>query len=308
MADIWYPKSKEDIDIITNSIILPDKLESIQQDVQEIQEACYVYPGSNDNNYKNRRIEIAKISSNCKHNDIIPTIAYTKCENNTWKICLTKLLSLSDMYACDEYRYGLSILFSNNIYNINEIPQLFVLNNFIKRETGWEIRPATGLISTRDFISAFAHKVFFSTQYIRHHLQPFYTPEPDIIHELIGHVPLLLNNKFSNFLQKLGNLSLGVSDDLIDKIGKLYWHTVEFGLCTSEFGTKIYGAGILSSVGEIEYCMDSKNINLIKQFDPYVFSLVNYPITTFQNIYSCVNNFDELEHLIENFIVLCKEE
>ena len=157
-------------------------------------------------------------------------------------------------------------------------------------------------IINKRFYFAFAYKVFFSTQYIRYHSQPFYTPEPDIIHELIGHVPILLDEKFSNFLQKLGELSLGVSDDLMEKIGKRYWYTVEFGLCKSDFGNQIYGAGILSSVNEIQYCMDNKNSNLIHNFDPDLFSTIDYPITTFQNIYSHVNNFDELEHLFEEFI------
>lgn len=185
---------------------------------------------------------------------------------------------------------------------MDKIPQLQPLHDFLLEKTGWDIRPIKGLLSTRDFISGFAYKVFFSTQYIRHHTQPFYTPEPDLIHELLGHVPILFDTKFTTFLEKLGKYSLGKPDDVIEKLGRIYWYTVEFGLCKSNNDIKIYGAGILSSIGEIIHCLSEENSQKIIQYDPSYIVNLGYPVTTYQLIYNIVDNFDQLIHLTESYI------
>ena len=185
------------------------------------------------------------------------------------------------------------------------VPQLQDFNQYLMETTGFRLKPTAGLLTSRDFLNALAFRVFNSTQYIRHHTRPFYTPEPDIVHELKGHAPLFANPDFAEFSQYLGLASLGASDEEIKKLATCYWFTVEFGLIWDYEPTitrKVYGAGILSSFGEMLYSMGKGDDKpRYEDFDPKIVEGTEYPITTYQPLYFVMPSFSEAKDQMKQY-------
>jgi len=157
-----------------------------------------------------------------------------------------------------------------------------------------------GLLSTRDFLNALAFRVFHSTQYIRHASVPDYTPEPDVCHELLGHVPLLADPAFARFSHELGLASLGANEEDLTKIGTLYWFTVEFGLCRQNGVLRAYGAGLLSSFGELQHSLTSKPEK--KPLDVAVASTSKYIVTEYQMLYYVADSFEKATEQFTQFM------
>ena len=215
------------------------------------------HPGFKDEEYRKRRTEITALARVYKTGDKLPHIEYSKDELETWRTVYTKLKELYPKYACRQHRFVFPLLETHCGYSPDAIPQLETVSNFLQSATGWRLRPVMGLLSSRDFLNGLAFRVFHSTQYIRHHSAPLYTPEPDVCHELLGHVPLFADPAFSEFSQEIGIASLGASDEEIERLAAVYWFTVEFGVCQEGGEIKAYGAGLLSSFGELEYSCHS---------------------------------------------------
>ena len=227
-----------------------------------------------------------------RHGTEIPRVEYTVEEVETWATVWNKLRDQTDKYAVQQYRDIMPLLERNCGYGERSIPQLEDISRFLQGCTGFALRPVGGLLSARDFLNALAFRVFFSTQYIRHHTKPLYTPEPDICHELLGHVPLFADPDFAEFSQVIGIASLGASDDEIKRLATCYWFSVEFGLCNEGSEKKAYGAGLLSSFGELEYACSPERpaggTDVMPEYRPWVpadAAGTDYPITSYQPVY-----------------------
>lgn len=191
-------------------------------------------------------------------------------------------------------------------YSRDNIPQQQDISEFLQKHTNVRMRPVAGLLSSRDFLNGLAFRVFFSTQYIRHHSEPLYTPEPDICHELLGHAPMFVDRDFADFSQEIGLASLGASDEDVQKLAHCYWHSVEFGLCREDGENKAYGAGLLSSFGELEYACSPEHPGAdqppeIKDWDPAVAATQEFPITTYQPVYFLAGSLGDAKQRMREY-------
>ncbi|XP_071477423.1 protein henna-like [Diadema antillarum] len=283
----WFPRKIKDLDEYANHILnAGGELESD-------------HPGFTDPVYRERRKYFADLALAYRHGQPIPRVTYSEEEVKTWGVIFNKLTTLFKTHACQEFNYVFPLLRENCGYQPDNIPQLEDVSNFLKDCTGFTLRPVAGLVSSRDFLAGLAFRVFHSTQYIRHPSKPMYTPEPDVCHELLGHVPLFADPSFAQFSQEIGLLSLGAPDEFIEKLATCYWFTVEFGMCRQNGQIKAYGAGLLSSFGELQYCLSDEPE--VRPFDPEKTSTTPYPVTKYQPIYYLAESFQDAKEKLSTW-------
>lgn len=229
---------------------------------QKLVELDVDHPGFLDEVYVARRNDIARVAADHKLGQTPPRIDYRPTEVDTWRTVLAELTKLYPTHACAEY----NDCFKRMKFDPNTVSQHADLSEFLEKATGFRIMPVQGLVSAREFLGFLAQRVFPATQYIRHHSAPHYTPEPDVIHELLGHVPMLAVKEYADLSQKFGEYSLRASDAQVDRLSRLYWYTVEFGVVRQNGQIRAYGAGLLSSFGELSRTVAGKNA----EFRPFV--------------------------------------
>jgi phenylalanine-4-hydroxylase len=171
----WFPRHISDLDAVANRVL--DAGTDLESD----------HPGFHDPLYRARRAELAENALQHRHGQPIPRIAYSADERATWGAVYDELQAFLATYACDEYLKIAPLLVAHCGYSRSHVPQQEDISRFLQRRTGFTLRPVGGLLSSRDFLNGLAFRTFFCTQYLRHHSRPLYTPEPDIVHELMGH-------------------------------------------------------------------------------------------------------------------------
>lgn len=221
---------------------------------EDIEELHLDHPGANDPQYRARRDYIASLAKRFRETGEITDVEYNPQEQAIWQHVAERLEDLHQKHASPFYLRAKKDLGISK----EKIPQLTEMNRRLKELTGFRLAPIEGLVDTRAFLSWLSWRTMLSTQYIRHHSRPDYTPEPDIIHEAIGHIPMFTNPDFADFSQFIGHAARIANDRQIEELGRLYWFTVEFGLVEHEGGIKAYGAGLLSSYGELEHAFSDK--------------------------------------------------
>jgi len=221
-----------------------------------------------------------------------PWDSYTATDHSVWSTLFRRQREVLLGRACAEF------LASQDEMGMGEemIPKFSDLNDQLRARTGWEVIGVEGLLPELTFFEHLANRRFPVTWWIRRPEQLDYLSEPDLFHDLFGHVPLLMNPVFADYMQAYGRGGVkahGIGADALAELTRLYWYTVEFGLINTADGLRIYGAGIVSSSGESRYCLESPAPNRIG-FDLLRVMRTRYRIDTFQKTYFVIDDFDQL--------------
>jgi phenylalanine-4-hydroxylase len=212
------------------------------------------HPGASDPAYRERRDFIAGLAKNFRNTGKITDVDYTPREQRVWRYVAEELEEMQQKLASRFYLEAKS----NLDIRSDRIPQISEMNRRLGELSGFSLAPIEGLVETRGFLSWLSHRTMLCTQYIRHHSEPAYTPEPDIVHEAIGHIPMFTVRDFADFSQFIGHGAKKANEQQLAELGRLYWFTVEFGMIEEKDGLKAYGAGLLSSFGELEHAFSDK--------------------------------------------------
>jgi len=205
------------------------------------------HPGFRDKSYRVRRDAIATLAHQHQPGDPAPHVEYLPAEHQVWATALEALAPLHRKYAAKSYLDAWPLIG----FDHRRIHQLAEVSTRLDRLTRFHYAPVAGLVTPREFMERLEGRVFLATQYMRHPSAPLYTPEPDVIHELVGHAPSLADERYARINQLFGEVTRRTPDGGIDALIRAYWYCLEFGLVREGGALKAVGAGLLSSFGEL---------------------------------------------------------
>ena len=216
-------------------------------------------------------------------------VNYSTQEHSTWEILYQRQMELLPGRACDAFLEG---IYKLEIVS-DEIPQLPDVSKKLKALTNWQVAPVSALISAREFFELLSLRKFPAATFIRVQEELDYVQEPDIFHEIFGHCPMLTNQVFADFVQDFAKKVLAHPQADWPLLQRLFWFTVEFGLVRTKNGLRAYGGGILSSIKETIYSVES-DIPMRALFDPVVAFRTPYRIDMLQKIYFVIDSYQQL--------------
>ena len=253
------------------------------------------HPGFRDPVYRARRNQIARLALAYRAGDPPPTVDYTDAEHAVWRTVWEHLEPLHRSDAVSEWRQGAAEL----DLDPRAIPQLVEVNEELKKSPGIEMLPVGGLISARGFLCSLGRGVFLSTQYIRHHSMPLYTPEPDVVHELVGHATSFFRPEIVRLTRLFGEAAFGADEETLRRLERVYWYTLEFGVAQEAGDVKAYGAGLLSSFGELGAFASQAEL---KPFDIAEIARTPYDPTSYQKVLFVAPSFSEMEKRVGGWL------
>ena len=217
---------------------------------------------------------------------------YSATDHDVWRQLYERQREVLVGRACDEFVQAQDAMGMSP----DRIPKFSELNQVLSAATGWTLMGVEGLLPELDFFDHLANRRFPVTWWIRRPDQIDYIEEPDLFHDLFGHVPLLMNPLFGDYMEAYGRGGVkahAIGPDALQNLTRLYWYTVEFGLIKQVDGLRIYGSGIVSSKGESIHSLESTAPNRIG-FDLERIMRTRYRIDTFQKTYFVIDSFQQL--------------
>jgi phenylalanine-4-hydroxylase len=253
------------------------------------------HPGAHDPVYRARRNAIAAQALDWQEGRPLPRVAYTEEEHEVWRTVSRELAPKHERLACRAYVEAKERL----RLPADHVPQLDEVTALLEPLTGFRYHPAAGLVPLRQFLGSLGRGIFHSTQYIRHPSVPLYTPEPDLIHEVIGHGNLLADPTFAHVKRLAGEAAQRVeTEEALKFIADVFWFTIEFGVLREDGELRAYGAGILSSYGEIDEFRHME----IRPIDFLEMGTIDYDITKYQPVLFCAEGgMGEIEERVGGF-------
>ncbi len=259
------------------------------------------HPGANDPDYRRRRNEIAALALDWRPGEAAPPVRYSEAEQEVWRTVCRELGPKHEALAFAEFLEAKEDL----DLPVDGVPSLDLVSERLRPITGFGYVPAAGLVPLREFYGSLSERVFHSTQYVRHPAQPLYTPEPDIIHEVVGHGHLLATPTFSELHQLTGEATHRLDDeDNLRFLSRVFWFTVEFGVVMEAGELRAYGAGILSSYGEIDEFRDME----LRPLDLVEMGTADYDITHYQPVLYRAESMGEVRETVGGFLSSCSDE
>lgn len=230
---------------------------------------------------------------------------YQAEDHEVWSILYQRMMQILPSYATRAYIEGIASVG----LEANQIPNFEDCNLKLRKITGWSIYVVPGLIDNKPFFEHLSNREFPSSTWLRKKSQLEYLEEPDMFHDIFGHVPLLANLHFANFLTELATIALQHIDNewAVEILSRLYWYTVEFGLIKEDGKLKVYGAGILSSSGETQYSIDS-DIPERRPYDIRTIFQTPYIKDKFQEHYFVIDSYEQLYNSIPDIKVILEQE
>lgn len=212
------------------------------------------YPGAHDSAYRNRVSDLVSQAETAWPQ--IPQFDYRPEENETWAFIWRVLTALQDRYSCRAFLDGRDALDLPR----DRLPQIDAISQCLEATTGVVLAPAGGLLEKSEFLGQLADRVLRCTPYVRHHAHPFFTPEPDILHEIVGHAPMFMHEPFVEISVAIGEATRTAvatgNEKLLDLIGLFYWFTAEYGLIYEDGEIKAFGAGVNGGIQDFMRSMD----------------------------------------------------